>query len=237
MLDDYYVYVMRSDNGNILNEKRYLLPPTPISEFFFRQGSDDGYIKCNLSPYQSSLIEGEHFVQAQVVFVGTQNPFSYDKDGRRTYSKAEELQYGNCIPGVDGLELKIDILSDIDITGDETSPVLKRDAQGNVILAKPEEVVEVVDETGKVINRKIKVTPDYGYETRKWVKPTLRLIKSEKRSDDNSLVYLAGFETQVVKPGEIIVVLSHKNPDNIAKYHILNKSSNLYFQGSLPKNH
>ena len=89
------------------------------------------------------------------MFVGTPNPFSYDKDGRRIYSKAEELQYGNCVPGVDELELRIDIISDIDITGDETSPVLKRDAQGNVVLANPEEVVEVLDNEGNVVNRKI----------------------------------------------------------------------------------
>lgn len=36
--------------------------------------------------------------------------------------------------------------------------------------------------------------------------------------------------------GEVTIILSHKNLDNIAKYHILNRSSNLYFQGSLPKN-
>lgn len=29
--------------------------------------------------------------------------------------------------------------------------------------------------------------------------------------------------------------MSHKNLDNIAKYHILNTSSNLYYNGSLPK--
>ena len=31
------------------------------------------------------------------------------------------------------------------------------------------------------------------------------------------------------------VIISHKNIDNIAKYHILNRISNLYFDGSLPK--
>ena len=33
-----------------------------------------------------------------------------------------------------------------------------------------------------------------------------------------------------------MVVLSHKNVDNIAKYHILSRMGNLYFYGSLPKN-
>ena len=33
-----------------------------------------------------------------------------------------------------------------------------------------------------------------------------------------------------------MVILSHKNLDNIAKYHVLNRKSSLYFDGSLPKN-
>lgn len=33
-----------------------------------------------------------------------------------------------------------------------------------------------------------------------------------------------------------MVVFSHKNLDNIAKYHILNRQGNLYYDGSLPKN-
>lgn len=31
LLDEYYVYVLRTENGQILNEKRYLLPPTKLS--------------------------------------------------------------------------------------------------------------------------------------------------------------------------------------------------------------
>lgn len=32
-LDDYYVSVLRAKDGEILNEKRYILPPTPITRF------------------------------------------------------------------------------------------------------------------------------------------------------------------------------------------------------------
>lgn len=41
--------------------------------------------------------------------------------------------------------------------------------------------------------------------------------------------------TTSISAGQVKVVISHKNLDNIAKYHILNRSSNLYFDGSLPK--
>lgn len=51
LLDDYYVSVLRTDKAQILNEKRYLLPPTPISQFVLGMGSENGYMKCNLSPY------------------------------------------------------------------------------------------------------------------------------------------------------------------------------------------
>ena len=43
-------------------------------------------------------------------------------------------------------------------------------------------------------------------------------------------------EQKTIPSGSIRVILSHKNMDNLAKYHILNTSSNLYFNGSLPKN-
>ena len=42
-------------------------------------------------------------------------------------------------------------------------------------------------------------------------------------------------EQKTIPAGSIRVILSHKNMDNLAKYHILNTSSNLYFNGSLPK--
>lgn len=62
LLDEYYVCIVRSENGNILNEKRYILQPTPISQFVFGMGDEDGYMKCNLSPYQTSLVQDNHFV-------------------------------------------------------------------------------------------------------------------------------------------------------------------------------
>ena len=51
MLDEYYVSVVRTENGNILNEKRYILQPTPISQFILEMGDSDGYMKCRISPY------------------------------------------------------------------------------------------------------------------------------------------------------------------------------------------
>ena len=62
LLDEYYVYVMRTENGNVLNEKRYILKPTPVSEFLLGMVDDDGYIKCNLNKYQTSSVKDNHFV-------------------------------------------------------------------------------------------------------------------------------------------------------------------------------
>ena len=56
LLDDYYVQVIRTSEGEILNEKRYLLPPTPLSQFILGMGDSDGFMKCNLSPYQSPMV-------------------------------------------------------------------------------------------------------------------------------------------------------------------------------------
>lgn len=58
--------------------------------------------------------------------MGTPNPFNYDAKGNKVYSKAETLQYGNGILGLDGIKLKIDIVS-------ETSEEPKRDVHGNII--------------------------------------------------------------------------------------------------------
>lgn len=58
LLDDYYVSVVRTNKGEFLNEKRYILPPTSLSEFILGMGEEnnDGFMKCNLSPYQSALV-------------------------------------------------------------------------------------------------------------------------------------------------------------------------------------
>ena len=54
------------------NEKRYILPPTPITEFMFNVGVDSQeFSKCNLSPYQAANAKENHFVPAQAVFTGT----------------------------------------------------------------------------------------------------------------------------------------------------------------------
>ena len=61
ILDEYYVSILRTDNGQFLNEKRYILPPTKVSEFVLeltddRKKMDEGYVNCNLGKYLSSSI-------------------------------------------------------------------------------------------------------------------------------------------------------------------------------------
>lgn len=64
LLDEYFITVVRTSDSDIMNEKRYLLPPTSLSRFFFHEETDvDGYVKCRLSPYQTSLVQDDHFVQ------------------------------------------------------------------------------------------------------------------------------------------------------------------------------
>ena len=110
VLDDYYVTIVRADNGEFLNEKRYILPPTPLSEIMVTS-TDDGFRPCNLSRYQSAMTRGGRFLETQVLFTGTQNPFNYSSDGTRAHSKPEELQYGNGICGVGSIGVKVDITS------------------------------------------------------------------------------------------------------------------------------
>ena len=210
LLDEYYVYVMRTEKGDILNEKRYILPPTPLSQFILGMGGDDGFMQCNLNPYQSAMIKDEHFVPTQVVFAGTPNPFNYTNDGERVFTRAEELQYGNGVAGLDAIQLKIDILSEID------DKALIVDEHGNVAL----------DEDG---------LPRHRTTIRKWLKPTVRFVK-RPGTGEKTLTQKVHDNTTSIPAGEITVMFSHKNLDNIARYHILNKSSNLYFSGSLPKN-
>ena len=51
----------------------------------------DGYVSCKLNKYLSSSIQDNHYVPEQVVFTGTQNPFKYDNEGNKIYSRAETL--------------------------------------------------------------------------------------------------------------------------------------------------
>ena len=215
LLDEYYVCVLRTENGQILNEKRYLLKPTPLSEFFLGMGDKDGFIKCNLSPWQSPMIENDHYVDTQVVFAGTPNPFSYDADGEKIYSRQEELQYGNGVCGLDSLELKIDI-----VTGISTQYL--HNLQGNLALTSGNEPY-------------FRELPFARPEYAKKIKPTLRFKKKIVAGTENLTQRVHG-TTMTIQKGEVMVVISHKNMDNIAKYHIMNASSNLYFGGSLPKN-
>ena len=211
-----------------MNEKRYILPPTRLSEFFFGEGTEDGFMKCNLSQYKSSLVDGNHFVPAQVVFVGTPNPFRYDENGEHIWTKPEELQYGNGVKGLQAMELKIDIVDA------DNEQVLRRDEKGNVILLEPEKVVDVIDDDGRVINKKIEVNPSYRTASLKKISPTVRFTKFN--GEIASLSDKINQKASSIGAGQITIVFSHKNPDNIAKYHILNKFGNLYFSGSLPKN-
>ena len=224
LLDEYYVCIMRTDKGQFLNEKRYILPPTKVSEFVLeltdkQEKLDDGYVECNLGKYLSARIQDNHYVSEQVIFTGTQNPFKYDNDGSRIYSRPETLQYGNGILGLDGIKLKIEIESE-----ESTEPL--RDVHGNIVA---DEEIQVIDGVKKIV-----VVPHTRNVTRKYLRPYVKFVKGIRNSTD--LIDRLHNETNVVEEGQITVVLSHKNLDNIAKYHILNTSSNLYYNGSLPKN-
>ena len=146
LLDEYYVSILRTDKGQFLNEKRYILPPTKLSEFVLElcdgeENLDNGYVDCNLGKWLSANVEDNHFVPTQVVFTGTQPPFNYDEKGEKIYSKAETLQYGNGIPGLDGIKLKIDIES-------ETSEEPLRDIHGNIVAT---EEIQEIDGVKKIV--------------------------------------------------------------------------------------
>ena len=165
-----------------------------------------------------------------MLFTGTQNPFNYTNDGERIYSREEELQYGNGICGVDSIELKIDLIRD---RSNDKEPL--RDVAGNIIAE--ETLEDVVDSSsGEIIGKTIKVTPETRTVERLFLKPTVKFIKAANATDDSDLSQKVHGNCTKIPKGEILVILSHKNLDNIAKYHILNASSNLYFGGSLPKN-
>lgn len=128
-------------------------------------GDKDGFMKCSLSPYQTSLVQDNHFVPTQVIFTGTQNPFSYDNDGNRIYSKAEELQYGNCIKGVDSIELKIEIES----VTDEFQ--FQYDKKGNIVAEERLSAGSTADGGSIIVN------PTYTKVVRKKIRPILRFRK------------------------------------------------------------
>ena len=205
VLSEYYVSILRTDNGRIMNEKRYILPPTPVSEFLV-SGDESGYVGCKLSRYLTASVKDNHHAKASVVFTGTQPPFEVDESGSRTYALPEELQYGNSICGVEQIQMKIDIV-DVEVKTqawkDDFTPMLDED--GNKV-----EVSHFV----------------------KKLKPVLRFKKFS--GNPSSLVDKIQASTTQVPDGQVIVIMSHRNLDNLAKYHILNKSSNLYYMGSIP---
>ena len=105
---------MRTDDGEILNERQYILPPTPVTELFLGMGNltEDGFAKCNLSEWGSANIVGDHYSPTQVIVAGTRNPFAYGETGERIKSLPEKLQYGNGICGVDSMSISIDIIKE-----------------------------------------------------------------------------------------------------------------------------
>lgn len=234
LLDEYYVSILRTDNGQFLNEKRYILPPTKVSEFVLeltddlstvRDGKkiDDGYVDCNLGKYMSADVDGNHYVPHQVVFTGTQNPFRYDNEGNKIYNRAETLQYGNGIAGLDGIKLKLKIES-------EESEEPLRDVHGNIVA---NETVQTIDGVKKIV-----VVPWTRTVTRKFLRPYVKFVKNERIPEEGEPLGLMDRlhnETHTIAEGQFTIILSHKNLDNIAKYHILNTSSNLYYNGSLSK--
>ena len=186
-LDEYYVSILRTDNGEILNEKRYILPPTRISDAIVGN-MDDGYYGCNISRWQTASVDDEDkFVNTQLMIVGTQEPFNFNEDGSKNRSRSEELQYGNGICGVGSLDLKIDI-----------------------------DIQESLD--GNSITR--------------IVRPSIRINRSPM---GDSLVEKVERSKSFIEPGSFTIIISHRNLDNIAKYHILNNKSSLYYNSSLPK--
>lgn len=155
-----------------------------------------------------------------MIFTGTQNPFNYDNDGNRTYSKPEELQYGNCVKGVDEIGIKIDIIT-------RESEVNTYDETGYIIYEPTGEL----DPSGKPYEAPVKKKV-----TRKFLVPKMRLTRNGRAKSGISLIDMIQRDAQKIDAGQITVIFSHKNMDNIAKYHILNRSSSIYFDGSLPKN-
>ena len=210
ILSDYYITVARTDNGEILNEKRYILPPTSAADLILDMNQTDGYTKCRLGKWQSATIDGDHFATSQVVFVGTPNPFNYSENGERLRSRPEELQYGNSIQGVDEMWIKVDVVSAM---GKEY------EYGGNGYL--------IYDADGREQTKPVQ---------RKYLKVRVKFVKNPRPSQELSLTETVHRDTDTIPARCVTVMLSHKNLENIARYHILNCSSDLYFNGSLPKN-
>ena len=72
--------------------------------------------------------------------MGTPDPFHYDEKGERIYSRPEELQYGNSIRGVDGIQIAIDVITNEQQRGlkfDANDQVM-RDGNGVPMMDDPE---------------------------------------------------------------------------------------------------
>lgn len=119
---------------------------------------------------------------------------------------------------MDSIWLKIDIESEQD------DAALRYDEQGNVVISQG------------LVDGRLNDAPVTRSTIRKKLRPTLKFVKHVTSPDSNSLTDDISGSTSTIPEGSVMVVFSHKNLDNIARYHIMNNSSNLYFMGTLPKN-
>lgn len=121
---------------------------------------------------------------------------------------------------MDSIHLKIEVIDSDEVVqewDDDFHRRYERDEHGQLIL----------DEN----NKPIPVTRTVHY---KRLNPVVRFGRVHAEEEDG-LTRMIGAKHTTVEYGQVKVAISHKNIDNIAKYHILNRSSSLYFNGSLPK--
>ena len=74
----------------------------------------------------------------------------------------------------------------------------------------------------------------------RFLKPTLKIRKFQVDSgslEEPSLEDKVQLQVNKVDAGAITIIFSRKDPDDIARYHILNRFSSLYYNGSLPKSY
>ena len=60
-LSERFIYVLRTEDGNIRNERRYLLPPTPLSKFLLEVNGEEDFMDCELDGWRSSIVHDNHF--------------------------------------------------------------------------------------------------------------------------------------------------------------------------------
>lgn len=108
-LENYYIQVLRAEDGEVQNERRYILPATKASELAYGPKGVDGWVDCQLDPWDTSLAKDDQLTPDQVLLVGTPNPFDFDADGERKLTHAESLQRGNGVCGVSSIQVKVQV--------------------------------------------------------------------------------------------------------------------------------